>query len=169
VSSITQSFNNPVFLNDEIEQLKVILKRGGLARAGVGESYSLHGAEEAALNALRQMMPLGALADASDIFVSIVGHEKVKEAEIEKTLELISHRINPDADLLCGRFTQTDLKNSTTVNLLVTGVSFPYTWGGYRKLPIELHEIEPESGEEERLGIRLDLHQLEQLSTQPNL
>lgn len=169
VSSIAQTFSNAELLNGELKQLKAMLKRGGLAKVGVGQSYSLHGAEEAVLNAMRHVMPLGDLAEASGVFVNFTAHEKIRKADIESALELVSRRINPHADLLYGRLPHAGQGNSTTVSLLVTGASFPYTWGGYRKLPIELHEMEPESGEEERLGIRLDLHQLEQIPTQPNL
>jgi cell division protein FtsZ len=168
VSSIAKTFSNPELLNGELKQLKAMLKRGGLAKVGVGESYSLHSAEEATLNALRHIMPLGVLADASGVFVNFTTHERIRKADIETALELVSRRINPNADLLYGRLPHTGHQNSTIVSLLVTGVSFPYTWGGYRKLPFELHEMEPESGEEERLGIQLDLHQLE-FSAQLNL
>jgi len=169
ISSIVQPFSNPELLDCELKQFKAMLKRGGLAKVGVGESYSQHGAEEAALNALRQVVPLGGLAEASGVFVNFTAHEKIRKTEIENTLDLISRRIRPDVDLLYGRSRHAGHQSHTAVTLLVTGVSFPYTWGGYRKLPIELHEMEPESGEEERLGIRLDLHQLEQIPAQLNL
>jgi cell division protein FtsZ len=168
VSSIAQTFSNPKLLNGGVKQLKGMLKRGGLAKVGVGESYSFHSAEEAALNALRHIMPIEVLTDASGVLVNFTAHEKTRNEEIESAMELLSRRINPNADLLYGRLPHTGHQKYTIVTLLVTGASFPYTWGGYRKLPIELHEMEPESGEEERLGIALGLHQLE-FSTQLNL
>lgn len=164
ISSIAEGFINPEHLSVELGQLKVLLKRGGLAKVGVGESYSLGGAEEATLNALRHIMPIGALAQASGVFVNITGHEKIKQSDIEGALGLVSCRINPDSDFLYGRVSHTDIKTVTRVSVLVTGATFPYSWGGYRKLPIELHEMEPESGEEDGLGIHLNLHQLEQFT-----
>jgi len=49
----------------------------------------------------------------------------------------------------------------TRVTFLATGLSFPYTWIGYRRLPLILDDLEPESAEEEVLSLELELSQLE--------
>jgi hypothetical protein len=35
-------------------------------------------------------------------------------------------------------------------------------WGGYRSVPFDLDELEPESGEDEGLDLDLDLDQIEE-------
>jgi hypothetical protein len=49
----------------------------------------------------------------------------------------------------------------TRVTFLATGLSFPYSWRGYRSLPLVLDDLEPESAEEGVLSLELELTQLE--------
>lgn len=169
VASIVQTFTQASLLNGEPSDLRAMLRRGGLAKVGMGESYSVCGAEEAVLNALRNTVPLGDLSIANGVFVDIVGDETMADSDVARALDLITRQINPGAEVLCGRRVDANMHGATRVNLLVTGVSFPYSWSGYRKLPIEIYELEPESGEDENIGVDLGLNQLEDFSVHENL
>lgn len=166
VASITQTLANSNLLNGGLCELRAMLRRGGLARAGNGVSYSPFGAEEAVLSALRNTALLGDLMHASGVFVNIEGFHGVADARLECALELVSRRIDTNAELLYARRLESDERGITTVSLLATGVPFPYSWGGYRRCPIEIHELEPESGESEGVALDLGLYQLEDF---PNL
>ncbi len=169
VSSITQAFTNPTLLNGDARELRAMLRRGGLARVGTGDGHSLCSVEEAALNALRRIMPFGDLTEARGVFVNIVGDEKVQDSDLACALELVSRKINPDAEFLCARLIESTLQGGTRVSLLATGVSFPYSWGGYRRFPIEIYELEPESGEDGHIGLDWGLDQLEAFTIHVNL
>jgi cell division GTPase FtsZ len=141
-----------------------MLKRGGLAKAGASHSYSHCGVEEAALNALRKAVPAGYLSDATGVFLHIIGSENVSEVDVTSALDLVSGKINQGVNILCARRVKANLQGSTFVSLLATGIPFPYTWGGYRKLPIEIFEMEPEAGEEEQVTLNFGLDQIEAIS-----
>lgn len=161
IESITHTFANSALSNADLGELRIMLRRGGLGKAGLGHSYSRLGVEEAALKALRNMMALGELAHANGVFVNFAGGTQAHEGHVASALDLVSTKINPSAQLLYGHRVDENLQGITTVTLLATGIAFPYSWGGYRKVPLEIFELEPDSPEDENLNLELELHQLE--------
>ncbi len=161
VESITQAFAKTTSMNGGLRKLRVILKGAGLSRLGIGESYSPFGVEEAVLSALRNSMPLGHLECARGIFLDIIASETIQDWHRESALEAVLQRVNPEADLICEWRTEESRSTSARVSVLATGVPFPFSWGGYRRIPLEIYELEPESGEDEGIGLGLDLEQLE--------
>ncbi len=161
ISSITDAFSNQNLVKGEVVELRSMLRRGRLAKVAASSAYSRCGVEEAALEALRKVVPAGYLTEATGIFLNITSCENVAELEISSALELVSRRINPEADIFCARGVKANLPSITQVSLLATGIPFPYTWGGYRKLPVEIFEMEPEAGEEEQIALNLELDQIE--------
>ena len=161
VESITHTFAHSALSNADLGEFRTMLRRGGLAKVGVGHSYSHLGAEEATLKALRNTMALGELGDANGIFVNIAGSSRVGHTHLASTLDLLSRNINPSAQLLYGHRVDARMQGLTRVTLLATGISFPYSWGGYRTVPLEIYELEPDSPAEEKLDLELELHQIE--------
>lgn len=68
VSSVTHMIKNSGLLSSDSVALRGLLRRGGLAKVRVGDSYSPWGPEEAILAVLRNTMPLGHLSDARDLY-----------------------------------------------------------------------------------------------------
>lgn len=161
VQALTHTFLNSGLCNGEVGELRTMLRRGGLAKAGVGHSHSHLGAEEASLRALRNTIAHGDLADAAGIFVNVTGGNHVQRRHVESAAEIFSRSINSSAQLLYGHSLDASMLGVTRVTLLATGMSFPSAWRGYRRLQLEMYDLEPESAEEEVMGLQLELHQLE--------
>jgi cell division protein FtsZ len=161
VSSITQSFHNPSSLSSDIADLREMLRQGGLAKAGVSGWCSGGGLEEAALTVMRDIVSHCDLTNTDGVFLGILSNGGVHESDLASILELVSRRINPDADFLYAHHAEPEELGLTRLSLLATGISFPYSWGGYRRVPIEIFEMEPESGDDGSLSIRLEIPQLE--------
>lgn len=160
ISSIAEAFANPSLLYGDLGELRSMLRRGGLAKAGFSNSYSTYGAEEAALNSLRIVVQSGYLSNASGVFLNIVGNS-LRDEDVASALDVVSRKLNPTASLLWARQFATNLEGTTKVSLLVTGISFPFAWGGYRRFPVEIFEMEPESMEEECIDLEFGLDQIE--------
>jgi cell division protein FtsZ len=161
IHSLTRTFAERNLCNAELGELRTMLRRGGFARASVGNSYSHLGAEEASLRALRNATVLGDLACANGVFVNVAGGSHVQRAHVESAISHFSRSIHPSAQLLYGHRVDQAMRNVTSVTLLATGMPFPVSWRRYRRLPLELYDLEAESAEEERLGLDLGLQQLE--------
>jgi cell division protein FtsZ len=164
VQSLMHAFSDSRLGNGELGELRTMLRRGGLAKAGIGQSHSHLGAEEAALRAFRNTIARGDLLNASGVFVNITGGDHVRAKHIESAIQLFSRNVNPSAQFLYGHRLDASMLGATRVTLLATGVSFPSAWGRYRELPLELYDLEPESAEEEGLGLKLGLVQMESIA-----
>jgi cell division protein FtsZ len=165
VSSIAQTLGNSSLLNSDGAALRSLLRRGGLARVGIGDAYSSLGPEEAVLAALRNTIPFGHISDANGIFVDIIGDSDLTDVAVGDALGFLTRQIGADVELLCGRRTDENLQGATRIHLLATGIRFPYSPSGCRSIPIDIHELEPESGDDDDIGLVLDLHQLEDFSS----
>lgn len=161
VEAVTHTFAHSGLSNADLGEFRTMIRRGGLAKAGIGHSHSHLGAEEAALKALRSPIMLGDLRNANGVFVNISGSKRVEHTHLTSTLELLSRKINPHAQFLYGHRIDPTMQGMTRVMLLATGIAFPFSWGGYRNIPLEMYELEPDSSLEERLDVELGLHQLE--------
>lgn len=164
IESITHTFAHSALSNADLGEFRTMLRRGGLAKASVGHSYSHLGVEEATLKALRNAMALGELVDANGVYVNIAGSKRVEHTHLASALELLSRKINPRAQLLYGHRVDAGMQGITRVTLLATGISFPFSWGGYRVVPLEIYELEPYSPAEEKLNLELELYQIESYS-----
>jgi len=161
IESIAHTFSNSGLSNADLGEFRMMLRRGGLAKAGVGHSYSNLGTEEATLRALRNAMALGGLTQANGIFLNIVGCNRVEHRHLVSTLDIVSRKIDPNAQLLYGHRIDPAMQGVTRVTLLATGMVFPYTWGGYRNIPLGIYDLEPDALAEKKLSLELELHQLE--------
>jgi cell division protein FtsZ len=164
VQSLMHTFSDSRLGDGELGELRTMLRRGGLAKAALGQSHSHLGAEEAALGAFRNTITHGDLSNAHGVFVNITGGDHVHPKHVESAIQLFSTNINPSAQFLYGHRLDASMRGATRVTLLATGVSFPSAWGRYRKLPLELYDLEPESAEEEDLDLTLGLVQMESIA-----
>jgi cell division protein FtsZ len=164
VQSLMHTFADSRLGNGELGELRTMLRRGGLAKAGIGQSHSHLGAEEAALKAFRNTMAQCDLSKANGVFVNITGGNHVQQKHVESAIQLFSMNINPSVQFLYGHRLDASMRGATRVTLLATGVSFPSAWGRYRKVPLELYDLEPESAEEEDLSLKLGLVQMEDIT-----
>jgi cell division protein FtsZ len=169
IHSIAGNFRQSNLCNAELGELRTLLRRGGLARASVGHSYSHLGAEDATLRVLRNAVVNDDLARANGVFINITGGEHVQRAHVESAVNLLSQCCAPSAQLLYEHRIDQTMRTLTSVTLLTTGISFPASWREYRKIPLDLYDLEAESGNEEDLGLKLGLQQLETQVTQANL
>lgn len=161
VESVGYQLTKSVPSNADLGEFRWMLRRGGLARAGIGRSYSHFGAEEAALGAMRNAMASAELTHADGAFLNITSSGRVNHQHFVSAVDLLSRRINPNAQFLYGHRVDPEMGGVTTATLIATGVSFPFTWGGYRSLPLNMFELEPDSPPEQSLGVHLELQQLE--------
>jgi len=163
VTSVSHPFVDPRYLSVDIRELQMMFRRGGLSTGRIGHSFSRFGAEEAVLNALRHAVAQGDLSEAEGIFLGVASSEEIPDQHIHASLHLLSDKMNPKASIIHHRRTDPALRGTTRVTWIATGVSFPSPWRRYRRLILELDDLEPEAGVEEALGLDLNLHQLEEL------
>jgi cell division protein FtsZ len=122
IRGITEMITKPGLVNLDFADLKTIMKNGGVAMIGLGESDGEDRATEAVLEALNSPLLDIDISDASGALVNVVGDRNMTLSEAERCVEEIYNRINPDARIIWGTSVDPNLDGSIRVMLVITGV-----------------------------------------------
>ena len=124
IKGITEIITRPGLVNVDFNDIATIMKDGGLAMIGFGESNNgtdrINDAVEEALNS-----PLLGNVDmslAKGAMVRVQGGPDMSVFEAEKAAEMISSRIAPRARLIWGCSVEPELKGKIRVLAVITGV-----------------------------------------------
>jgi len=151
VKGITELITRPGLINLDFADVRAVMKDGGIAMIGIGESDSEKRALEAANQALNSPLLDVDISGAKGALISIAGSD-VKLEEAQQIIELVTSKLDPEAQVIWGIQLDPDLEKTIRVMVVVTGVSSPYA-------VIEEAEA-PYSLEEERKVVKIDLTEL---------
>jgi cell division protein FtsZ len=122
IKGITEMITKPGLVNLDFADLKTIMKRGGVAMIGMGESDGEDRAVEATLEALNSPLLDVDISDATGALVNVVGGTDMTLKEAERVVEEIYGRINPDARIIWGTSVDPALNHAIRAMLVITGV-----------------------------------------------
>ncbi len=122
IRGITEMITKPGLVNLDFADLKTIMKKGGVAMIGLGESDGDDRATEAVMEALNSPLLEIDITDASGALVNVVGGSDMTLREAEAVVEEIYNRINPDARIIWGTSVDPKLDRTIRVMLVITGV-----------------------------------------------
>ena len=126
IKGITDALTKPGLINIDFNDLLTIMRNGGMALIGLGES-SEYGqrAEKCIEDALSSPM-LGDvdIRQAKGALVRVIGGEDLTVTEAEKAALLVSERVDPRARIIWGCAVHGDVKNEMRVLVVLTGVKF---------------------------------------------
>ncbi|MEM2341683.1 MAG: cell division protein FtsZ [Candidatus Bathyarchaeia archaeon] len=165
IKGITEVISMPSLINLDFADFRTIIKRGGVAIAGIGESNAPNRAEDAVQKALR--MPLLDIdySGANGALIHISSDESLTIEEANMVGEIITQMMNEDALVIWGARIDPNLKGTLRVTLVMTGVKSPYLLGGYGSRAVELYDLDPEStkiekSEKTTLGAELGMQKI---------
>jgi len=126
IKGITDALTKPGLINIDFNDLLTIMRNGGMALIGLGES-SEYGkrAEECIEEALSSPM-LGDvdIKQAKGALVRVIGGEDLTVTEAEKAALLVSERVDPRARIIWGCAVDGNIKDEMRVMVVLTGVRF---------------------------------------------
>ncbi len=122
IKGITEMITKPGLINLDFADLKTIMKQGGVAMIGLGESDSENRAVDAVNEALSSPLLDVDISEASGALVNVIGGEDMTIKEAEGVVEEIYSRINPDATIIWGAGIDPSLKGTIKVMIVLTGV-----------------------------------------------
>ncbi len=122
IRGITEMITKPGLVNLDFADLKTIMKKGGVAMIGLGESDGQDRATEAVMEALNSPLLEIDISDATGALVNVVGGNDMTLREAEAVVEEIYERINPDARIIWGTSVDPMLDRTIRVMLVITGV-----------------------------------------------
>ncbi|MFC2143130.1 cell division protein FtsZ [Candidatus Aenigmatarchaeota archaeon] len=146
IKGITETISEPSLVNLDYADVRAIMKSGGVAAIGVGESDSQDRAEEAVLKALNHPLIDVDYAGASGALIQVIGGEDIKLEEINLIGEKVHDFLDPEAQIMWGARVLPEYENKLQVITIITGVKSPFILGPVAKEEIARSEMSRELG-----------------------
>ena len=156
ISGITEIIAAPSLINLDFADFRTIIKKGGVAVAGVGESSAPNRAEDAVQKALRMPLLDVDYVGAKGALIHVAGDEKMTIDEANRVGEIVSQMMSDDALVIWGARVNPELSGALKVTLVLTGVRSQYLLSGYGSATPEIYELD--SDEETGKTVNLDLN-----------
>jgi len=111
--------------------------------------------------ALRGQLARFDLSEAKGALIQVSGDDEMTFEEASNVVDLVSGRIHPTARLTWAARVDPSAFGLLRTTVLLTCFGITHIPGWCRHLPLDMYEMEPDSGEDEHLSIELDLDQIE--------
>lgn len=161
IKGIAETISAPSLINLDFADFRTIVRRGGVALIGVGESDAPNRAEEAVRNALRSPLLDVDYAGATGALIHVSGDSHMTIEEANRVGEIVTEMMDEDALVIWGARVNPELNGKLKVTLVMTGVNSPYLLSGFGTIAPQLFNIEPYAEPEKPLDLKLNLYQLE--------
>lgn len=122
IQSITDLINTVGTINVDFADVKTTLSYEGYAYMGIGEADGENKIIDATNSALNNPLTQNAIDDAKGVIFNIKGSEDIGLDEINRSAEIISERVNPDANVIFGTVIDESLGDKVVVTIVATGV-----------------------------------------------
>ena len=124
IKGMTEIITKPGLVNLDYADLMTIMKGGGVAMIGIGESEEERDRIEYAINEALESPLLGEvdLTHARGALVRVVGGNDLTVSEAERAAEIVGQKINPQARIIWGCSVDDELEHTVRVLLVITGV-----------------------------------------------
>lgn len=129
IKGITETISQPSLVNLDYADVRTIMRSGGVATIGVGESDSQYRAKEAVQKALNHPLLDVDYSGATGALIQIIGGEDMKLEEINSIGEAVSQHMDPEALVMWGARIVPEFAGKVQVITIVTGVKSPYILG----------------------------------------
>jgi len=124
IKGLTETITKPGLVNLDFNDVKTIMKGGGVAMIGMGESQAVGDtrASEAIEEAISSPLLEVDISGATGVLVNVTGGTDMTIGEAEKAAEVVQGRVAPNARIIWGASLDPALEHTLRVMLVVTGV-----------------------------------------------
>ncbi len=129
IKGITELITRPGLVNLDFNDLKTIMKGGGVAMIGLGEGEDEDKVEQAIDEAINSPLIDVDITGANGVLINVTGGEDMSVSEAEKVAEVIQSKVNPNARIIWGASVDPALENKIRVMVVITGVKSKYILG----------------------------------------
>ena len=125
VKGIAELITRPGLVNLDFADVKAVMKDGGLAMIGIGDSDGDNRAIEAVERALNNPLIDVDIDGAKGALINICGGTDVTIKECKEIVEAIATKLSPDAKIIWGAQIMKELGETIRAMIVVTGVTAP--------------------------------------------
>jgi cell division protein FtsZ len=164
IKGIAETISAPSLINLDFADFRTIIRRGGVAVVGVGESDAPNRAEEAVRNALRSPLLNVDYVGATGALIHVTGDSQMTIEEANRVGEIVTEMMEDNALVIWGARVNPEHDGKLKVTLVMTGVNSPHILSGFGTIAPQLFNLEPYAEPEKPLDVKLNLYQMEQTS-----
>ncbi|MFH8080510.1 MAG: cell division protein FtsZ [Candidatus Aenigmatarchaeota archaeon] len=129
VKGSVELITTPGLVNLDFADVKAVMKEGGLAMIGLGESNSESRAIEAISKAVNSPFLPVDIEGASGALISITGGSNMTLGEANEMVKFIAEKLDEDAKIIWGAKIDDSLKDKIRAMVIVTGVKEKEVYG----------------------------------------
>ena len=127
IKNLTETINEPSVVNIDFNDVSVVMKMGGIALIGVGESDSKSNrAVESIHSALTNRMMDVEIKEAKGALVHFTIGDDISLAELNMAIHELRKYLNPEAEIFFGARIDPKLKGMIRAMVIISGVENPY-------------------------------------------
>ena len=120
VESISDLINSVGDINIDFADIQTILGYEGYAYMGIGSSSSECKIEDATLDALSNPLTEAKLTNAKGVIFNICGSEDIGLEDINRSAEIISSKVDSDANIIFGATVNEDYNGELKITVVAT-------------------------------------------------
>jgi len=129
IKGIVEIIAVPSLVNLDYADVKAIMKSGGVAVVGVGESDTEKRVVEATKRALTNPLLEVSYEGATGALIHVAGGKDMTLDEVSQVGEIVTENLDADANCIWGARVDEDMKGKIRVMTIITGVTSPYIIG----------------------------------------
>lgn len=129
IKGITEIVTKPGLVNLDFNDIKTVMKSGGVAMIGLGESDDDERAVTAVTEAINSPLIELDISEATAALVNVTGGSGMTVKEAEEVAEIIQSKINPNARIIWGAAVDETLDDTMRVMVVITGVKSKHIFG----------------------------------------
>ena len=124
IKGLTEIITKPGLVNLDFNDVKTIMKGGGVAMIGMGESQAVgdERATEAIQEAISSPLLEVDITTAHGVLVNVTGGTDMTIGEAERCAEVVQQKVAPTARIIWGATVDPTLEHTLRVMLVATGV-----------------------------------------------
>jgi cell division protein FtsZ len=148
VKGVAELVTKTGLVNLDFADIKAVMKGGGVALIGVGESDTENRAAEAVEKAIHNPLLDVDISGANGALINVIGGEDMTLDEARKIVATVSDKLDEDAKIIWGAQIYEDMDKTIRTMLIVTGVKSSQIFGTSAKTGTD-----PKKEMEHQLGI----------------
>ena len=133
VKGIAELVTRAGLVNLDFADIRAVMKGGGVALIGVGESDTENRAIEAVEKAINNPLLDVDISGANGALINVIGGEDMTLDEARKVVETITEKLDEDARVIWGAQIYKDMEKTIRTMLIVTGVKSSQIFGSDKK------------------------------------
>ncbi len=133
VKGIAELVTKAGLVNLDFADIRAVMKGGGVALIGLGESDTENRAVEAVEKAINNPLLDVDISGANGALINVIGGEDMTLDEARKVVETITEKLDEDARVIWGAQIYKDMEKTIRTMLIVTGVKSSQIFGSRKK------------------------------------